>query len=83
MALGDLLRSSGLRQSELAEGIGVARETVTRWVAGKHSPASDQAASILRFLNRPENLRRLGRRRPVTFEELFAASPDVPAEATA
>lgn len=73
MALAEILKSAGVRHIELAAELGVTRETVSRWINGHHEMPAPQASRLLSFLNRPENLKKLNRRKPVTFEELFGS----------
>jgi len=70
MALGDLIQPLGIKKQDLAEAVGARRETVSRWLGGKHVPSGENLVSLLRFLNRPEHLKRLGRRRPLTLDDL-------------
>ena len=58
-------------RAEVAAAIGASERTVRRWANGSHSPQSCHLAAIVLFLNRPENLRKLGRRKPLTFEDVF------------
>jgi hypothetical protein len=59
--------------AEVAEAVGATDRSVRRWRSGSNVPAGAHLGRLLSFLNRPENLKKLGRRKPVTFEELFGA----------
>ena len=72
MALRDALQSCGISQTDLAREVGARPETVSRWVAGRMVPRAETVASLLAVFNRPENLRKLDRRTPVTFADLFS-----------
>ena len=58
-------------RAEVALAIGATERTVRRWAAGANVPTGDHLVRILSFLNGPERLRKLGRRKPLTFEEVF------------
>jgi transcriptional regulator with XRE-family HTH domain len=57
---------------EVAAALGASERTVRRWAAGTNTPTGSHLARILSFLNRPEHLKKLGRRKPLTLEEIFA-----------
>lgn len=59
-------------RSTVASGLGATERTVRRWIAGSNSPSATALPRITRFLNQPENLKRLGRRKPVTVDELLS-----------
>lgn len=44
-----LRRRSGMSQQEVAETIGVTRQTVSNWELGQGSPALDKAAELARL----------------------------------
>ncbi len=71
--LDDAIKTLGIKKLDLAEAVGVRPETVSRWLAGKNDPWGAHAGRVLSFLNRPENLRKLGRRKPLSFEEVFGS----------
>lgn len=48
-----LIESSGLKQGEAAEKLGVARQTVVRWLSGK-TPISKQAAVFIKATIKPK-----------------------------
>lgn len=56
----------------MAKEMGVSRSYFYDITSGKRQPTAPVIGRVLSFLNRPENLRKLKRRRPVTFEELFS-----------
>lgn len=58
-------------KGDVATATGASERTVRRWAAGSHEPTGTHLVRILSFLNRPENLKRLGRRRRLSFEEVF------------
>lgn len=60
-------------RAEVAAAVGASERTVRRWANGSHDPQSAHLAGIVSFLNRPENLRKLGRRKPLSFEEVFGS----------
>lgn len=57
----------------MAKEIGISRSYFYDVVSGKRQPTVRVASRFLSFLNRPDNLKRLKRRRPVTFEEVFGS----------
>lgn len=67
----DALETPKLR---MAKEIGISRSYLYDVVSGKRQPTVRVANRFLCFLNRPENLRRLKRRKPVTFEEVFGTA---------
>lgn len=70
-----LLKPLAMKKADIAAAVSARPETLSRWLSGKHVPSGRSSRRLLTFLNRPENLKRLGRRKPVTFEELFTAEP--------
>jgi transcriptional regulator with XRE-family HTH domain len=72
--LGEVLKAAGVKQLELAKAVGARPETVSRWVRGHQIPAGETIGLLLLFVNRPSTLRKLGRRRPLTFGELFGSA---------
>ena len=66
-----LFEKLGVEKEEAAKAIGISRQYLWRVLKGKHEPTRPVINSILAFLNQPENLKRLGRRKPVGFEEVF------------
>lgn len=71
--LDETVKRLGIKKLDLAEAVGVRPETVSRWLAGKNDPWGAHAGRVLSFLNRPENLRKLGRRKPLSFEDVFGS----------
>ena len=69
--LDGLLDQIGVEARDAAKGIGIARQTLWRIARGKQEPTRPVIVRTLSFLNRPENLKRLGRKRPLSFEEVF------------
>lgn len=65
--LRQFLKDAGIKQTELAEKLGVKDPTVSDWIAGKYAPEDDKVAIISKLLNR----------RP----EAFLVVPNIPAEA--
>lgn len=68
-----LIEQLGLDRATAAKGIGVSRSTLWRMAEGKLEPTRPVILRTLSFLNRPENLRKLGRRKPLSFEEVFGS----------
>ena len=52
--LRDVIRRNGLKQREIAEAVGVAAETFSRWVAGRITPGGENLVRLLDFLRRHE-----------------------------
>lgn len=52
-ALAAWLAERGMRQSQLAAYIGVARSTVSAWVTGRSIPRPEQCAALARVLHLP------------------------------
>lgn len=73
MTLEALVTPLGIQKQAFAAEIGARPETVSRWFSGKNVPSGKNFGRILSFLNRPENLRKLGRRKPLSFEEVFGS----------
>ncbi len=71
--LDGLLDQIGVEAGDAAKGIGIARQTLWRIARGKQEPTRPVIVRTLSFLNRPENLRKLGRRKPLSFEEVFGS----------
>lgn len=71
MALQHFIETIGIQKQAFAAAVGARPETLSRWLSGENVPSGENLFRILRLLNAPENLRRLGRRKPVAFEELF------------
>src|SRR5580704_2844748 len=42
------------RQKQVAEAIGVSRQRINDWIAGRVQPTGDQILSLLAFLAKPE-----------------------------
>ena len=57
-------------RGEVAEAVGASERTVRRWEKGSHAPQTNHLLAIVSFLNRPEHLKRLGRRPPLTLADL-------------
>jgi transcriptional regulator with XRE-family HTH domain len=53
MNLGDLLDDRGVRRFWLADRLGVARSTVTRWAQGKQTVPADKVQEMHRLTNIP------------------------------
>jgi DNA-binding XRE family transcriptional regulator len=70
--LKEALDAIGSTRTAAADQIGISRQYLYALQCGEKDPTSTVIGNILAFLNRPEHLRKLGRRRPVTFEDLFA-----------
>lgn len=70
-ALGEVLKAAGVKQLDLARALGARPETVSRWVRGHQVPDGESVGLLLLFINRPSTLKKLRRRRPLTFGELF------------
>lgn len=58
-------------KAEVADEVGISRGHLHRVLAGQSDPTAAVVGGFLSFLNRPENLRKLGRRKPLSFEEVF------------
>lgn len=57
---------------EIATATGATGRSARRWRAGRNIPTGANLDRLLSFLNRPENLKKLGRRKPVSFGDLFS-----------
>lgn len=68
-----VLEGAGVRRTEVAKEVGIHRSHLYRIEHGLREPTAPVISSLLSFLNRPENLRKLGRRKPLSFEEVFGA----------
>jgi DNA-binding XRE family transcriptional regulator len=66
-----ILEGIGVDRGDAARGIGISRQTLWRMATGKLEPTRPVILRTLSFLNAPENLKRLGRRKPLSFEEVF------------
>jgi len=71
--ISSVLETLGIPKGLMAKEIGISRSYFYDVVTGKRQPTAPVVGRLLSFLNRPENLKKLGRRKPVTFEELFGA----------
>jgi transcriptional regulator with XRE-family HTH domain len=60
-------------KAEVARAAGISRGHLHRVLTGRSDPTSTVVGGLLSFLNNPENLRKLGRRKPLSFEEVFGA----------
>lgn len=69
MSLERHLQTLGIRQLDVAAALGVAPETVSRWVTGEQKPRAEYIGRLLSFLNTPEHVEKRGT--TITFEELF------------
>ena len=58
-------------KAEVAKAVGISRGHLHRVLAGQSDPTAAVVGGFLSFFNRPENLRKLGRRKPLSFEEVF------------
>lgn len=74
MSLDETIKSLGVKKTEVAEAVGARPETLSRWLSGTNAPTSEHASALLDFLNRPQHLKKLGRKKPFTFPELFEAA---------
>lgn len=69
--LTETLKQLGPTQTEIATAVGISRQHLYEISRGNTAPTAPVIARLLSFLNRPENLRTLGRRKPFGFEDLF------------
>jgi len=69
--LTETLKQLGPTQSEIAAEVGISRQHLYEISRGKTDPTAPVIARLLAFLNRPENLKAIGRRKPLGFEDLF------------
>lgn len=69
--IGSILEDLGTPKGLMAKEMGLSRSYLYDITSGKRQPTVPVIGRVLSFLNRPENLRKLGRRKPLTFEELF------------
>jgi hypothetical protein len=68
-----MLAALGKPKRLISQEIGISRSYFYDVIQGRRQPTVTVAGAFLDYLNHPENLKRLGRRRPVTFEELFGS----------
>lgn len=68
-----LLQRAGVKGKDAAAELGIDKSTMSLKLAGKRPVRLEEAVSALSILNRPENLRKLGRRKPLSFEEVFGS----------
>lgn len=57
----------------MAKEMGLSRSYLYDIASGKRQPTVPVVGRVLSFLNRPENLRKLGRRKPLSFEDVFGS----------
>lgn len=69
-SLDPILKKLGCSRAVVAEGIGISRQHLCRIVSGECQPTVPVVVRLLDYLNRPESLRAMRRRRRLTFEEL-------------
>lgn len=67
----DLLDRAEVKRVELAAELGIGESTLSLKLAGKRPLRVEEVRGIQRYLNKPENLRRLRRRRPIDIEEVL------------
>ena len=72
--LNETLQKLEISQGEIAAAVGISRQHMYDLRHRRAEPGARVVGQILSFLNRPEHLRKLGRRKPLTFEEVFAAT---------
>lgn len=66
-----ILTKIDVSRTDAAREIGISRQYLFSVEKGEQEPTRPVILGILSFLNRPENLKRLGRKRPLSFEEVF------------
>jgi transcriptional regulator with XRE-family HTH domain len=71
--IGSLLECLGQGKGLAAKEMGLSRSYLYDIASGKRQPTVPMVGRVLTFLNRPEHLRKLGRRKRLTFEEVFGA----------
>jgi transcriptional regulator with XRE-family HTH domain len=71
--IGAILDSLGRPKGLMAKEMGLSRSYLYDITSGKRQPTVPVIGRVLSFLNRPENLRKLGRRKPLSFEEVFGS----------
>jgi transcriptional regulator with XRE-family HTH domain len=67
VALAEIIERNNLKGYEIAEAVGVAPETLSRWCQGRMTPSGENVGRLLHYLSK-----RL--RRKVRYEDLFAPS---------
>ena len=70
-SLRSFLTRIDVSRTAAAREIGISRQYLSSLERGAQEPTRTVIVSVLSFLNRPENLRKLGRRKPLSFEEVF------------
>lgn len=68
-----LLTRIDVSRTAAAREIGISRQYLFSIEKGEQEPTRPVILRTLSFLNRPENLRKLGRRKPLSFEEVFGS----------
>lgn len=66
-----ILETLGTPKGKAAKEMGLSRSYLYDITSGKRQPTVPVVGRVLSFLKRPENLKKLRRRRPLTFEEVF------------
>lgn len=69
--LTETLKQLGPTQAEIADEVGISRQHLYEISRGKTDPSASVVTRLLSFLNRPENLKALGRKKPLGIEDLF------------
>lgn len=70
-SLRTLLTRIDVSRTAAAREIGISRQYLSSIEKGDQEPTRPVIVRMLSFLNRPENLRKLGRRKPLSFEDVF------------
>lgn len=65
-----LLRKAGIRAASVAAQLDVAQSTLSLKLSGHRPFRVEELAAIRDVLNDPATLKRLGRRRPLTLDDL-------------
>lgn len=68
-----LLRKADIRAASVAEHLAVAQSTLSLKLSGQRPFRIEELAAIRDLLNVPERLKRLGRRKPLTLDDLVGA----------
>jgi transcriptional regulator with XRE-family HTH domain len=67
-----LLKRAGVKHADLATELGIDPSTLSLKLSGKRPFRVEEVTAIRDLLNRPENFRRLRRRRPLTLEDVLS-----------
>ena len=65
-----LLAAAGVQGRAVARALGLSEPAVSLKLSGRRPFRPEELAAIRDVLNEPEHLRRLGRRQPLTLDEL-------------